>query len=151
MKVLLLCFFIVMLAVSYQDMKCMEIKDGCHIAITALAATAVFAGLDAEILSRLAGALCISAPMLAITLLIPGSFGGGDIKLMAAAGLFLGWKSTIVSAVIALFAAGAYVLFLIVKKKAGRGRRFALAPFLCAGMVIGALWGEDLWRLWQGW
>ena len=66
----------------------MEIKDGCHAAIVLLAAAAMLLDRNTGIASRLLGALCVSAPMLALTLVIPGAFGGGDIKLMAAAGLF---------------------------------------------------------------
>lgn len=84
----------------------------------------------------------------ALSLLIPGAFGGGDIKLMAAAGLFLGWKSTVISAVLAVFAAGAYGLYIRMIKKAGRGQCFPFGPFLCAGMAAAVLWGKELWEFW---
>lgn len=148
MKVLLLVFFGILIVVSCQDIRKMEIKDGCHIAIAMLAVAAILIGPDTDILSRLTGALCISVPMLASSLLIPGSFGGGDIKLMAASGLLLGWKAAVVSAVLALFAAGGYALFLIVKEKADKGQRFPLGPFLSMGLAVSALFGERLWQLW---
>ena len=43
----------------------------------------------------LLGAVIIAGPMLILALLIPGAFGGGDIKLMAASGLFLGTASIV--------------------------------------------------------
>ena len=47
-----------------------------------LAFSEIFAvGLTEQVL----GALCVSVPMLGITLLAPGSFGGGDVKFMCAA------------------------------------------------------------------
>ena len=137
MGILRTAFFIVLLAASYQDIKKMEIKDGCHAAIVLLAAAAMLLDRNTGIASRLLGALCVSAPMLALTLALPGAFGGGDIKLMAAAGLFLGWKSTVISAVLAVFAAGA-----------GRGQCFPFGPFLCAGMAAAVLWGKELWEFW---
>ena len=139
------------MVVSYQDIKYREIHDGCHIAVIVLAVMAASAGTETGLLSRLLGVLCVSAPMLVAALIIPGAFGGGDIKLMAAAGLFLGWKSTIVSAVLAVFAAGVYGVLLIARKKEYRGRRFAFGPYLSAGMAAGALWGEKLWQMWYGW
>ena len=148
MGILRTAFFIVLLAASYQDIKKMEIKDGCHAAIVLLAAAAMLLDRNTGIASRLVGALCVSAPMLALTLARPGAFGGGDIKLMAAAGLFLGWKSTVISAVLAVFAAGAYGLYIRMIKKAGRGQCFPFGPFLCAGMAAAVLWGKELWEFW---
>ncbi len=149
MRILMLAFFIVLLAVSYQDMKRMEINDGCHIAIAVLAAIAAFAGMGPGISSRLLGALCVSVPMLALTLIFCGAFGGGDIKLMAAAGLFLGWRDTVISAVLAVFAAGAYALYLILKGGADKGKRFPFGPFLCAGMAAAVLCGDKIWKFWM--
>lgn len=146
MRILLLAFFAVLAVVSYQDMRKMEIKDSCHVAIMLLAILSILAEPGTDVISRLSGALCVSVPMLVITLLIPGAFGGGDIKLMAAGGLFLGWKGILVSAVVAIFAAGGYVLILIVKGKAGRRQKFPFGPFLSAGMAVGALWGVKLWE-----
>lgn len=148
MGILRIAFFIVLLTASYQDIKKMEIKDGCHAAIVLLAAAAMLLDRNTGTASRLLGALCVSAPMLALSLLIPGAFGGGDIKLMAAAGLFLGWKSTVISAVLAVFAAGAYGLYIRMIKKAGRGQCFPFGPFLCAGMAAAVLWGKELWEFW---
>ncbi len=148
MGILRTAFFIVLLTASYQDIKKMEIKDGCHAAIVLLAAAAMLLDRNTGTASRLLGALCVSAPMLALSLLIPGAFGGGDIKLMAAAGLFLGWKSTVISAVLAVFAAGAYGLYIRMVKKAGRGQCFPFGPFLCAGMAAAVLWGKELWEFW---
>jgi leader peptidase (prepilin peptidase)/N-methyltransferase len=148
MGILRTAFFIVLLTASYQDIKKMEIKDGCHAAIVLLAAAAMLLDRNTGTASRLLGALCVSAPMLALSLLIPGAFGGGDIKLMAAAGLFLGWKSTVISAVLAVFAAGAYGLYIRMIKKAGRGQCFPFGPFLCAGMAAAVLWGKELWEFW---
>lgn len=151
MEVLLLVFFSILIVVSCQDIRRMEIKDGCHIAIAVLAAAAILIAPDTDILSRLSGALCISVPMVMLTLMVPGAFGGGDIKLMAASGLFLGWKVAVVSAALALFAAGGYALFLIVKKKADKGQRFPLGPFLSIGLAVSALFGESIWQLWLSW
>lgn len=148
MGILRTAFFIVLLTASYQDIKKMEIKDGCHAAIVLLAAAAMLLDRNTGTASRLLGALCVSAPMLALSLLIPGAFGGGDIKLMAAAGLFLGWKSIVISAVLAVFAAGAYGLYIRMIKKAGRGQCFPFGPFLCAGMAAAVLWGKELWEFW---
>ena len=78
------------MVVSYQDIKYREIHDGCHIAVIVLAVMAASAGTETGLLSRLAGALCVSAPMLVAALIIPGAFGGGDINCVGGACGFCG-------------------------------------------------------------
>lgn len=58
--------------------------------------------------------------------------GGGDVKLMAAAGLFLGWEK----ALLAFLLGGivGIVSHVIARKKAGKTRIFALGPYLAAGI-----------------
>lgn len=144
MKIILLAFFCVLIAASYQDVKKKEIENGCHIMIFILAVLSIFLTPKTGLVSHLFGALCVSAPLLVTALIIPGSFGGGDIKLMAAGGLFLGWKLTIVSAITAVFLGGIYVVFLLLKKRADRRTQIAFGPFLCAGMAVSVLWGQQL-------
>lgn len=94
------------------------------------------------LISRLIGAVCISVPMLLISLMIKGAFGGGDIKLMAAAGLYLGWRLTLAGAFLGLFMSGFYGIFLLVLKKADRRSKIKLAPFLAVGLALASLFGE---------
>ena len=68
----------------------------------------------ASFISHLIGAVCISVPMLLISLIVRGAFGGGDIKLMAAAGLYLGWQLTLAGAFIGMFVSGFYGIYLLV-------------------------------------
>ena len=95
-------------------------------------------------IEHLIGALCVSVPMLLISLNVKGAFGGGDIKLMAAAGLFLAWKMVISAAIIGLFVAGIYAVFLLLTRRAGRRSNVKLAPFLVYGLAIISLFGERL-------
>ena len=98
-------------------------------------------------LPHLIGAVCVSVPMLVIALLIKGAFGGGDIKLMAAGGLYLGWKGCLVGVVIGMFFAGLYGIYLLLRKKAGFKSKLRIAPFLSYGLGISALFGDVLIRL----
>ena len=88
---------------------------------------------------RLLGMLVVSFPMLLTDFIIPAGFGGGDIKLMAAAGLFLGWRPVLMAAVMAFAAAGVYSVFLLLTGRAGRRDAFAFGPFLCAGLAVAEL------------
>lgn len=137
-------FFCVLTVVAFLDLDTMEIEDGCSAAIVLIAAVSVFTMPGLPIVSRLIGAVLVSVPMLVLTLLIPGAFGGGDIKLMASSGLFLGWKLTLVSMAAAVLFGGIYGIYLLAAKKKERKDHFAFGPFLCLGMVLGLLCGQPL-------
>lgn len=92
---------------------------------------------------RLIGALVIAVPMLLLTLLIPGAFGGGDIKLMAVSGWFLGCAPVICAMFFGILTGGTYAGVMLATKKLGGKDHFAFGPFLAAGLMIGAVWGCD--------
>lgn len=74
------------------------------------------------------------------------AMGGGDIKLMALNGLFLGaWPALII--VLALSALSGAVLgtLLIVIGKRSRESPIPYGPFLAIAAVIVLLWGNPLW------
>jgi leader peptidase (prepilin peptidase)/N-methyltransferase len=70
--------------------------------------------------------------------------GGGDIKLLAMIGAFLGWPSVPVTLFIASILGS--VIGLICMAITGAGRRLALpfAPFLCTGAVIHLFFSEAI-------
>jgi len=62
--------------------------------------------------------------------------GGGDVKFMAAAGLYLGFSETIPAILYGTVLAALTGLVLIILKKIGRKDTMPLAPFLFAGIII---------------
>ena len=67
--------------------------------------------------------------------------GGGDVKFMAAAGLYLGYESTLSSMLLGTVLAAIFSLVLIVLKKIGRKDTIPLAPFLLTGILITVFFG----------
>lgn len=134
----------VLIRIALIDLATMKIPDRWNLilGIIGMAAIPVMPGAAGG--ERLAGALIVSLPMIATDLIIPGGFGGGDIKLMGCAGLFLGWKKNLLAAFLALIAAGIYGGYLLFSKKASRKDSFAFGPFLCGGLAAAALTGDDL-------
>lgn len=88
--------------------------------------------------SRIIGCFLLSVPML---LLAPGKggLGGGDIKLTAACGLFLGADALLKGALIAGLLALIVHLFLQHTKKAGSQDVFAFGPYLAIGFIFSSL------------
>ena len=109
-----------------------------------MAAMAVFAFPDVTLTERLIGFFSVSLPLFAITLAVPGAFGGGDIKLMAVIGFFLGWKMSLTAFMLAVFSGGIYGIGLLLSKKKGAKEHFAFGPFLCAGTALTLFVGEWL-------
>ena len=68
--------------------------------------------------------------------------GDGDIKLMAATGLLLGWKLNFLALGIGCIAGS--VIHLILMKIKGSERQFALGPYLSLGVYITMICGEQL-------
>lgn len=74
--------------------------------------------------------------------------GGGDIKLMAAAGLLLGWKLNIVAFMMGCILGS--VIHLIIMK-IGRGEhQLAFGPYLSMGIYIAMICGEQLMSWYLG-
>ena len=73
------------------------------------------------------------------------SLGGGDIKLAAMLGAFLGWKSIIFiffgAAVLGLIYA---VIQMIISRKLGAGRMIPFGPFLSLAALLALFFGEML-------
>ena len=101
-----------------------------------------------NILSNICGALVLSVPMLVVALIIKNGFGGGDIKMMAAAGLFLGLDKTLIAGSIAFLIAGIYGVLLLIKKGKGPKAKIRLAPFLALGCAFSGLFGDVLLLIW---
>ena len=130
----------ILLSISLIDAETQTIPDRLNLALAVCGAVSVLLS-PADWLPHIIGALCVSVPMFLLCLVIDGAFGGGDIKLMAAAGLFLGWQNTLLAMFFGIVFGGIYGIYLLAAKKAGKKDHFAFGPFLCAGIVIAMLFG----------
>jgi leader peptidase (prepilin peptidase)/N-methyltransferase len=80
------------------------------------------------------------------SLLILGheGMGGGDVKLGAMLGAFLGWKATLAAVFLAVVAGGLVALVLLGLNIAGRKDPIPFGPFLAAAGAAVLFWGERL-------
>ena len=70
------------------------------------------------------------------------AIGGGDIKLMFACGLIIGWKNIILAFLIGCIVGS--IIHLIRMKVSGEQHVLAMGPYLSLGILISALYGNDL-------
>lgn len=137
-------FMLLLIIVSYRDIKTGKIQDSLILLFLIPCVISVFSMPEIGMASRIAGVICGSLPLLIITLAVPGAFGGGDIKLMAVCGFFLGAGNIGLSLIIAVLLAGIFAVLLIVSGRKKRKDRFAFGPFLCTGMAAVFFAGEKI-------
>ena len=67
--------------------------------------------------------------------------GGGDVKLMAMVGAFMGWKLALLTFFVAPFFGAVYG---IVEKIRTKDSAIAYGPFLVAGALVSLFYGERI-------
>ena len=134
--VLLWMLFFVLFCIAVIDAKTQEIPPYWNIAILVLGIIAIFVFPQVSIVSRLIGMLLISVPLFMIIQVIRYGFGGGDIKMMFAAGFFLGAKAIVIAFFIGIVSGAVYAVFLLLTKRRKKTEHFALGPFLSVGVAV---------------
>jgi leader peptidase (prepilin peptidase) / N-methyltransferase len=79
-----------------------------------------------------------------IALVSKGSMGGGDIKLIAMIGAFLGWQGAFFTILSGALLGSLVGVTLMVLGKKGRKDKVPFGPFLSIGAILFILWGDDL-------
>lgn len=72
------------------------------------------------------------------------AMGGGDVKLAAMIGAFLGWRYIIISLFLGFFLGAVAGIFLILSKIKSREDVVPFGPFIVLGSFITLLWGEKI-------
>ncbi|MCR5213434.1 MAG: A24 family peptidase [Eubacterium sp.] len=137
-------FFADLTIITFVDMDTMEIPPVLNVIILVLGIISFILHPEIGIVSRLIGAASVSGFMLIVTLLVAGAFGGGDIKLMAAAGFMMGWKGILTAFLAGLFIGAAIGIVLIARRKKGGKEHMPFGPSLCIGLVASTLIRDQL-------
>lgn len=137
------CIAVSMLIVlSVIDFRTFEIPFGLNvvIAICGVADTIV----DHEHwLDHVIGFFAVSLVLYLIVVISKGAaMGGGDVKLMAAAGLLIGWQKSVLALIIGCIVGS--VIHIIRMKVSKAESVLAMGPYLSIGILIAILWGQKL-------
>ncbi len=127
--------------VAFIDADTMEIPDAFCVILAAIGLLATITDGPSHILSHLLGIVVISLPMLVIALMVSGGFGGGDIKLMAAAGFYLGMSNVIFAFFVAVLIGGGFAVYFLITGKKGKKEAFPFGPSLSAGIMAAVFFG----------
>lgn len=160
----------VLVVLSFIDIDHMEIPYWCSITIAVLGLIEVAYKIGFEkanavpvLIEAGVGLICISLPFAILAVL--GAMGGGDVQLMAAAGLLLGYR-IIPAALIGIFAGAVYGIALKISakrnaKSANQAEtddsdkkkgltEMVFGPFLSIGIAVCFLWGSEIIRWYLG-
>lgn len=131
-----------LLALSVIDWRTYEIPFGFNVFLFVLGLIRV--GLDtANWLEYVIGFFAVSAFLEVLYWLSGGkAIGGGDIRLMAACGLILGWKNIVLAFVLGCIIGSVIHLFRM--KVSGAQHVLAMGPYLSVGILLAALWGDGM-------
>lgn len=97
------------------------------------AVTTIFCG---SVLDHMIGFFLVSSLLLMAAMIKPGTIGGGDVKLMAAAGMYLGTTGVVTAFVIGSITACMAAAAGITLGRLNRKSHMAMAPYYVFGIYI---------------
>lgn len=139
----LYCLFTsALIVLSVIDFRTYEIPFGINVFIAILGAIRLVTDLSGWFLYVL-GAVLVSGIFYIACLVTKGrGMGGGDIKLMAAAGLLLGAPKVFLAMIVGC--ALAVVIHSVRMKVSGAEHKLAFGPYLAVGLFLSAIAGEPV-------
>jgi leader peptidase (prepilin peptidase)/N-methyltransferase len=142
------CFMLVLAATDWETWRLPDV-----LTIPGALLGLVFAAFSVriDIFNSFIGLLVGAGGFLAIALIyrlargIEG-MGGGDVKLMAMVGSFLGWLQTLLVAVLGSILALIFSVFTILRSSEGGKTKIRHGTYICLAAIIVLLWGDSILR-----
>jgi leader peptidase (prepilin peptidase)/N-methyltransferase len=148
-------FVAIMLAITFIDWEHQIIPDPLSIGGTVLGWIGAWVCLDVSVVDSLVGAVVGAGLILAIALAYKAvrrvdGMGGGDVKLMAMIGAFLGWQMVLAVLFVAAMAGSLYGVWLMRRVGGGGKTAVAFGSFLAPAACLMLFAGERLLALYLG-
>jgi len=142
--------FSALIVVSLIDLRYKIIPDIITIPgiVTGIVASALV--LPSGIVNSVSGVILGGGIFFVAALLSRGGMGGGDIKLLAMMGAFLGWMDVILIVVVSSFLGSIVGIFLMVFHGKGRKHPIPFGPFLAIAGVIAIFFDHEIIRWYSG-
>ena len=131
-----------LIVLSVIDWRTYEIPIGINIFILTLGVLHLLTDLKNWPI-YIIGFFSVSIFLFLIVVLSKGrAMGGGDVKLMAVAGLLIGWQNIVLALFLGCIIGS--VIHIIRMKVSDAESMLAMGPYLSAGIFIAAMWGNDM-------
>ena len=139
-------FLSALVAITGIDLEHQIIPDRITLPGIAVGFLTCFLGTRVSWLDSLLGILVAGGILFAVIVLSGGGMGGGDMKLGAMIGAFLGYKLALLTLFLAVILGGAVALTLLSTGIRGRKDPIPFGPFLAAASALALVWGEALFH-----
>ena len=139
----------VLIVIFFIDLEHMLIFDRFQIALALLGVGAIFLDPTTRPAEHLIGAavgggLFLAVYYGALLCLKREGLGFGDVKLMAAAGLLLGWQRLLFALLVGSVVASCVLVSLRLIRRDEGGREYPFAPFLTLGIAVALFFGAPI-------
>lgn len=103
-----------------------------------------FSLLPVDFVQSLIGLAVGGGILYAVAVISRGGMGGGDIKLMALIGVFLGWQKALLTIFLGVLVGSIVGVALMLFRGKGRKDKIPFGPFLALGAIISIFWGQEI-------
>jgi len=141
-------FLLTLLAVTVIDQRHQIIPDQLILSGLIAGALLVFLAKARDPRDSLAGLLASGGLFLVLTVLLGGGIGGGDMKLAAVMGWYLGLWGIGLALLLGFVLAGTVGATLLMAKRKKPKDWMPFGPYLAAGGGLSALWYEEMLLWW---
>lgn len=147
----MLVLFSGLIVCSVVDLDYKIIPDPVNLVMFALGILLLAVQSTGTLLNGLLGAAAGFSLLFFIALLSKGGMGGGDIKLGAVLGLYMGWPQIFLVLLLSFVLGSAAGLLWIGMKKKSVKEAVPFGPFLSAAALVSIFWGEQLINWYVNW
>ncbi|ACV63445.1 peptidase A24A domain protein [Desulfofarcimen acetoxidans DSM 771] len=137
-------FLSALVVAAFIDLEHGIIPDQVVVAALVLGVPVLFLASPYKLISGLTGFAAAGIIMLVIALLAPGGMGGGDVKLSAVIGLYLGWPNVLAGLFLAFLSGGLVGIVLLCSGRKKRKDHVPFGPYLALGGVTGIFAADRL-------
>jgi leader peptidase (prepilin peptidase)/N-methyltransferase len=137
-------FLAALIAITAIDLRHQIIPDAITLPGVAAGFIATLVVRRVDWLESLIGIAVCGGIFMVIILASPGGMGGGDMKLGAMMGAFLGWKLGLLALMVGVLTGGLAAIALLAMGRKGRKEAIPFGPFLALGGAVSLLWGPPI-------
>lgn len=132
-----------LVAITFIDLDFQIIPDEISVGGFLLGLAVAFF-MPVGFVGALIGAFVGGGTFYAIAIVYPGGMGGGDIKLMAAIGAFLGWKMAFLTIILGSVAGSIVGIAAMTMFGKTRKDKIPFGPFLALGALVSIFFGNEI-------